>query len=275
MQREGPRVIFIYLELPTSWGRGFCIMEIDSEASLRVALTNGLNLMLGAGFSVLASDQMGRRLPVASDLAQELRARYSVDAREYLNLDQIYTIIAVKNREDADSYLKSRFTVGAFDERYKALRRIAIRAIYTTNIDNLPQQIYMDDLDHYLNDLASRGPVFRDRAAIELLNLHGSVLDDSRPYRFTTLDVAGSFSANPTYWHDFRQQLDRFPTLFWGYSVQDSAALEALQRREVSNGTHGDNWIVLRPNEEGHPLAEYFRALRFQLIFAETADFLD
>lgn len=211
--------------------------KIDNEASFHAALAQGINLMLGSGFSVLAQDVDNEALPVGDVLAQELRERYELDEQQDLTLPQLYSIIAARDREAADVFLTRRFTVGSFDPRYLVLLRLNVRAIFTTNIDNLPQNIYARSLDHYLNDLATRGPVYKDKAAVDLLTLHGSVLDDSRPYRFTSLEVASSFDADPTYWQVFRQRLTAAPTLFWGYSLSDAAALEALQKGDVASGT--------------------------------------
>ncbi len=198
-------------------------MEIENNASFEVALRNGIHLMLGSGFSVLARDGDGRSLPVGTALANELRGEFGIDADARLNLAQIYTILSARDREAADAYLHRRFTVGTFDPRYTAISRLKVSMIFTTNIDDLPWKIYEESRTHYLNDIVARGPQFKDRSAVDYAPLHGSVLDDTRPLRFTSIEVASSFSADPTLWQTFRRRLGAGPTLFWGYSLQDGS----------------------------------------------------
>lgn len=230
--------------------------------------------MLGAGFSIFARDSTSKLLPLGAELAQELRTEFGYDEFKSLSLPQLYTILAAKDREAADAYLRQRFTVASFDDRYLSLPRLAVRAIFTTNIDDLPRKIYASSSERYLNDLTERGPIYKDKAAVGYLPLHGSVTDDARPFRFTSLEIASSFSADPTLWHTVRGHISEGPTLFWGYSLQDAAALEALHGGDATAGARGTNWIVLRPDEENEPLAEYFRALQFRLVFAETDEVL-
>jgi tetratricopeptide (TPR) repeat protein len=249
-------------------------MEIENPASFEVALRNGVHLMLGAGFSTLAHDNEGRSLPTGNTLADELRKEFEVDLDGNLSLPQLYTVLSARDREAADAYLKHRFTVKSIDDRYLALQKLNLKMIFTTNIDDLVWKIFENSITHYLNDIIMRGPQYRDRAAIDYAPLHGSVLDDSRPYRFTSIEVATSFSADPTLWQTFRRKLADGPTLFWGYSLQDAAALESLKPSAGANAS-GSNWITLRPNESENPLVEYLRALRFQIIFADTDELLD
>jgi tetratricopeptide (TPR) repeat protein len=249
-------------------------MQIENQASFEVALRNGIHLMLGSGFSVLAKDKEGKLLPVGALLAKELRAEFGVDAEAGLALPQLYTILSARDREAADAFLRRRFTIGSFDKRYTAISRLNIPMIFTTNIDDLVWKIYEHSRTHYLNDIVTRGPQFRDRASVDFAPLHGSVLDDTRPFRFTSIEVASSFSADPTLWQTFRRRLGAGPTLFWGYSLQDAAALESLQPSVAGAGAPS-NWITFRPKHRNDPLVDYFRALRFQIIFAETADLLE
>lgn len=248
-------------------------MEIENAASLRRALHSGINLMLGSGFSTLANDATGKPLPVGGQLATELRHKFDVDPHSGLELAQLYTVLSARDRDSADSFLRARFTVGSFDIRYRRLADLNIRTLFTTNIDDLPWKIFESSQVRYLNDVLLRGPLFNDKAAVDYVPLHGSVLDDTRPFRFTTIEVASSFATDPTLWQTFKMRLASSPTLFWGYSLQDAASLQALKSQE--RGASAEAWIVLRPTHRGNALVEYFRALKFQIVFAETDEFLD
>lgn len=248
-------------------------MEIEDAASLLHALGRGINLFLGAGFSVLAADRDGASLPVGNQLSAELGSRFGVDGADSLTLAQLYTVIARSKRDQLEAYVRRRFTVGTLDHRYAAVRRADIATIFTTNVDNLVEQIYADDDRAYINDLNTSGPTYADRRGIDFIHLHGSITDRNRPMRFGTLDVASAFSEDPDSWRYLRNRLARAPTLFWGYSLSDAAALEALQQDSASGGHEA--WIQICPADKDSPLLAYYRALGFRVIVADTDQLLN
>lgn len=248
-------------------------MEIENTASLRYALLSGINVFVGAGFSVLAHDEDERAMPVGPELSDELRKRFALDGTAGLNLPQLYTLLARTHKDDVDAFLRKRFRVQKYDPRYEAMRRIAIDCWFTTNIDDLPHRIFQQSQQSYLNDLDVNGPTHADRRAIDLVMLHGSVSDRVRPLRFGTIDVASSFNADPDRWRYLRHRLRTSPTLFLGYSLQDAAALEALATE--GGRTLSETWIQVRPSEQHSGTAEYFKALNFQLVVGDTAQFLN
>lgn len=225
-------------------------MQIENDNTFIRSLTTGTNLFVGSGFSVLAEDHSGNALPVGNDLENELGARFDVPTNAGLNLSQLCTIIESTRRSELNEYLKRRFTVLNYDSRYHALERLNLKTIFTTNIDDLLFQVFKNSESSYLNDLDIRGPAYKDERAIDVITLHGSVTDDKRPYRFGTSDLASAFGADPDRWHFLTQRLQKFPTLFWGYSVTDAGALQALNPEVIGGREHKDKWIVLRPSAE-------------------------
>jgi hypothetical protein len=248
-------------------------MDIENSASLRYALLSGINVFVGAGFSVLASDDEGRPMPVGSQLSEEFRARFALEGTEGLNLPQLYTLLARTHKDEADAYLRKRFRVDTYDPRYDAMQRMAVDCWFTTNVDDLPHRIFQDSSTSYLNDLDVNGPTYADRRAIDLVMLHGSVASRDRPLRFGAVDVASSFNADPDRWRYLRHRLQAAPTLFLGYSLQDAAALEALSTE--AGRTLSEMWIQVRATEQDSGTANYFRALDFQLIVGDTSQFLN
>ena len=102
-----------------------------------------------------------------------------------LSLPQIATVLNSSHRAEFQSFLKERFTVGDFDPRYKIIDGLPIKSIFTTNIDNLLHEIFNDSTSSYLNGLRpARWPRFLTVNAIDLIALHGCVLDDSRELTF-------------------------------------------------------------------------------------------
>jgi tetratricopeptide (TPR) repeat protein len=250
-------------------------VKFEREHSFREAVSSGINLFVGSGFSVLAHDTDDNLLPTGEALAEDLRSRFEVDPTRTQDLPRLATIIAASRRSELRDYLTHRFSVGGrFDPRYKSITGFNVSTLFTTNIDDLPFRIYEDHPARYLNDLDKNGPMIRDRAAVDYVALHGSVRNPDRPYRFGAAEIAASFGADPDRWRYLRQKLNSGPTLFWGYSLSDSGTLEALGAEGDLANQGQDMWIVL-PADADEGEQEYFKALGFALISADTAEMLE
>lgn len=249
-------------------------MEIENENTFRASLSAAFNLFLGAGFSANARSSVGR-LPVGAALADELRSAFGIDAGGDLGLSQLSTILARTRSDELDAFLRRRYEVSSFDDRYGAIERLPVESIFTTNIDNLIPRIYEGSSTRYLNDIFQHGAALSTRSAVELIQLHGRVDDPSRPLTFSTLDIAAARSSDPDQWNLFRQRLQSRPTLFWGYAMADSGTLEAVRSAGTGQPTEGDAWIQVRPGGSSASTSEYYRALGFQVILADTDELLD
>lgn len=110
-------------------------MQIDNEALLRSSLSSGINLFLGAGFSLLATSKIGL-LPLGSKLNEELQKKF-LSAPVSLSLPQTCQVIARARKSELQDYLTQRFRVTEYDANYHAIEKINIKSIFTTNIDDL------------------------------------------------------------------------------------------------------------------------------------------
>ena len=247
-------------------------MIIENENTFLAALNNRFNLFVGAGFSSLATDDEGNQLPTGSQLGKELTQLFGLHPN--LGLPQIATILNSSKKAEFRAYLKSRFTVAGFDPLYRVIERLPIQSIFTTNIDNLLYAIYKDGTNSYLNDLDVRGAKFSDRNAVNLITLHGCVLDDFRELVFDATDMASAYANDPDRWHYLTQALNSAPTLFCGYSVADSGTLTSLARSASGARELSDKWITVLPGTDQGTL-DYFKALGFQIIECDIRDLLD
>lgn len=248
-------------------------MLIELQESLRASLRDGINLFLGAGFSLLANDRSGAPLLTGAGLKYKLIAQFGLGDVEALMLSQIATIIESTKKDEFYDFLRKHYTVGEFDERYKVLDRFNIKSIFTTNIDDLAFRIYENSVNHYLNDRNLRGATFHDRSAIDYVALHGSIAHEGEHLEFGTTDLAVSFSSDRDKWHYLTNQIQNWPTLFWGYGLEDAGILQALHPSTIQHRSHGLKWIVLYQPTEG--AKAYFRALGFKLIESDTSEILD
>lgn len=248
-------------------------MDIENKSTFENALKSNINLFLGAGFSLLASDQNKKSLPTAAELTRELCEVFKKPLTPKTDLARLYTVINASDGDKLREYLKTRFTVSKFDERYLALDKISANTIFTTNIDNLLQKIFEKSQRKYLNDLDFHGPVYKDKSAIDLIMLHGSVINDRKPFRFGKTEISSSFENEPIRWRDLQDRSQRNSILFWGYSVEDPGTLQALAESVARNSGDKKHWIILHPSAVDD--IEYYRALHFQIIISDTNEFLD
>ncbi len=246
-------------------------MQIQNEALFRHSLSEGINLFLGAGFSVLA-EGANKKLPVGGDLKDELLDHFKRKKPSSLNLAQLCQIISSTNKDGLVNFFRDRFTVSKFDPVYKGLEKASIKAIFTTNIDDLVFNIFKDSHKYYVNDIQLRGPVIAGSNAIDYVALHGSVAYPDADFAFSPIEIAASFERDKDKWFGYIGRIQTTPTLYWGYRVEDAGVLQALSK-EASNGRKkADAWIVLRRNDE--EAIEYYSSLGFQIIISETDELL-
>src|SRR5271165_1571445 len=132
-------------------------MNVSNENTLRSALTDGFNLFLGAGFSVLARNARGQTMPVGNQLPLELGEVFGVAGADRLNLSQICTIIRSTRSLELDAFFGDRFRIENYDERYEHIEKLNIKSIFTTNIDNLVFRIFEESPTRFINDITIRG----------------------------------------------------------------------------------------------------------------------
>ncbi|MDT7541783.1 MAG: hypothetical protein QOE33_1687 [Acidobacteriota bacterium] len=250
-------------------------MNIENEYNFRAALRDGINLFLGAGFSVLARDSEGKNLPLGGALTEEMCQAFSLPTNTGLDLGKACTIIESTRRDELRAFLKKRHTVSEFDLKYYVLDKLRVRTILTTNIDDLIFKVYGNSSRNYINDMDLTGPEYFDRRAINYAALHGSVVNDHRPYRFSVSDLASAFAADPDKWHVLSSRLKEYPTLFWGYSLNDAGTLQALSPETSKGRSHRDKWIVIHPDQLSDVTIDFFNALGFLIVESDTSEMLD
>ena len=110
-------------------------IKIENEHSLKEAFRSGVNLFVGAGFSIDAKNKKGDKLPLGKNLALELCEKFGKKASD--NLPKISTLLEKTNRANFYKFLVEKFTVAEFPKYYYAINKLNLTGVYTTNIDNL------------------------------------------------------------------------------------------------------------------------------------------
>ncbi|WP_184853122.1 P-loop NTPase [Paraburkholderia tropica] len=245
--------------------------QIQNEDLFRHALGEGMNFFLGAGFSV-AAESCGKLLPVGDGLRSELLDHFKRSKPSSLTLPQLCQIISSTQREALGEFFSQRFTVEKFEPEYRNLERVNIRAIFTTNIDDLIPKIFADSQKYYVNDVVLRGPVISGGNAIDYIPLHGCVQHGDGKYDFSPLEIASSFDRDRDKWFGYVSRIQQTPTLYWGYRLEDAGVLQSLSKETAAGRGRAESWIVLRSKDAES--IEYYGSLGFQTIIADTLELL-
>jgi len=89
---------------------------------------------------------------------------------------------------------------------------------------------------------------------------------------FDVSSINNAYSTNPKIWNQLTLDFERKITLFWGYGLQDTGVIQALTSSNSNISNHKDKWIIIRNSDDD--IIFYFEALGFNIIIADTDDFL-
>lgn len=244
------------------------LKRFDCKNTFLEALHNGINLFVGAGFSIHAKDILGNKLPTGKQLLSELHEHVGGGLN---NLPKYCSVMEKKNKETFINYLTERFKVSSFDDCYLVLNKINIKGVYTTNIDNLIPQIIKRNPYRYINEQNVNGDCI-DEKGINYLPLHGYVEYPDQGYIFSVEKIANIYNQAPRIWSYLSNAIEKYPTVFIGYGLEDSGVIEAITSERTFYNAQKTKWIVLyKPSNDD---IEYFEGIGFNIIIAETKEFL-
>lgn len=242
---------------------------------LKNDLRNGVNLLVGAGFSVLAkAGSKAHDLPVGTALRDELVSVLQITGGQAnLPLPKLYSVLmAGPKRDDAIDYLTKRFKVKSFDESYSSLKNIKLKNVITTNIDDLFYKIF-DEGEDYIHDMIEYGPDRENDGAINYFPLHGSIQYPKRGYVFTSTDLAAAYKSNISGHETLKFLLASAPTVIIGYSMEDPGVLSMFENEGMRSAGQAARWYFTRSKDEGEH--EYYRSLGLTPVIGGTKEFLN
>lgn len=243
--------------------------RFDCKNTLIDAMHSGLNLFVGAGFSVYAKDKNGRNLPTGNKLIEELHTNLGSGQKD---LARYCSVMEKKNKTALIDYLTKRFRVSTYDKCYLNLNLINLKGVYTTNIDDLIPQIIEKSDFRYVNYQHTNGDCIDDRG-VNYLPLHGYVQNPERGYVFSVEKIANIFNQATRIWSYLSAALEKYPTVFIGYGLNDTGVIEAISSEQTFQNAQKSKWIVLyNPTKDD---IEYFESMGFNIIIADTKEFLD
>jgi len=188
------------------------------------------------------------------------------------DLPRYFSLMERQNKSALISYLTKRFHVSSYDNCYLNLNLINLKGVYTTNIDDLIPQIIEKSPYRYINEQHVNGDCI-DAKGINYLPLHGYVKYPERGYVFSVEKIANIYNQVPRIWAYLSAALEKYPTLFIGYGLNDTGVIEAITSEQTFQNAQKTKWIVLYdPTDDD---ITYFEGIGFSIIIAETKQFLD
>ncbi|MBF1646039.1 MAG: SIR2 family protein [Prevotella sp.] len=244
------------------------LKRFDCKNTLIDAMHSGINLFVGAGFSVYAKDKNEKNLPTGNKLIEELHTIFGPGQQD---LARYCSVMEKKNKTALIDYLTKRFRVSSYDKCYLNLNLINLKGVYTTNIDDLIPQIIEKSDSRYVNYQHTNGDCIDERG-VNYLPLHGYVQNPERGYVFSVEKIANIFNQATRIWSYLSAALEKYPTVFIGYGLNDAGVIEAITSEQTFQNAQKSKWIVLyNPTKDD---IEYFESMGFNIIIADTKEFL-
>jgi hypothetical protein len=212
-------------------------------------------LFTGAGFSSEARDTEGAPLPVASVMAEELRALCFRDCPEDdSTLQDLYDVATEHHPDALLGYLRRRLRVGAhpLPEHYRRWFAAPWARIYTLNVDDL-------------EDAAARQ--FGLTGLPEVVHLNGRVGDDLDAMTFSTLQHAQRLVTPCPLYTRLIDDLERRPFLFVGTVLDETLFWQHLQLRRSQRGD--------RPRPRSYLVTPHLSRARRELLSGLSIDWVE
>ncbi len=247
-------------------------IKFEKEPLFRNLVSNsGMNLYLGAGFSVGATNGDGQKLPLGGQINETLIEMFSLDKDRGYELSKTCQKIKRDNEDALNRFLRETYTVKKYDDTYRLLPSLPIKNIVTLNIDNLIEKVYEDNCPSIsLVDSKMYGSLEKTDA-VNIYKLHGSVTYTmSERLSFTEKEVTDLFIKEKNLFSTVSYKLSAAPTLFWGTSLNDNNTLELICSSEEFAKAKTQKWIVVYPCAENEKYIDDFRDLGFNIIEADT-----
>ena len=247
-------------------------MKIEHEKTFERHLREGINIFTGAGFSLLATDHDGRPLPTGATLKEELCKEFPT-APKGLDLPKTCACISRSRKNDLEEFIRQRFIVKNYDPLYENIAYINVKFIFTTNVDNLLEVIFDGNSEKFLNNIDFNGITVHERSAIDYIHLHGYVCDPESTLIFDNLSIASAPINDGTRWNFLSKSMLKYPTLFWGSSMNDTGTLCELYANKDENNTQ-ESWIIVHPDKTSKDEIAYYKAINLNIIESSTEEFL-
>ncbi len=252
-------------------------MNFKNEKTFKEMVSKyGLNLFIGAGFSILSKNKNDENLKTSIEITEDIISYFNLAKFRGHRLSKIISHLNKTKLGEFTHFLKEKYTIdNSYPKEYNSITNLPLKNIFTTNIDNLIECIF-NSLPNgkYVEDAEILGRT--ESPAICFFKFHGSI---TYPYDkklvFSTEDIATTILKDPGLLYTIGQKIVSIPTLFWGTSLSDTDVIQILEPTTLKNRNPMPKWIVVHPDKKHDIDAEEFESSGFNIIRADTQSLLD
>ncbi|MDI1281393.1 SIR2 family protein [Brevundimonas sp.] len=151
--------------------------ESIGDRLTETVLTGGAVCLLGAGYSIEATDQGGRPVPNTTELIKEIKSAVGISDAEYASLSDIaeYCEEVPERQQLLRKIMLGRLTLCNPSENQKTVTRLPWRSIFTTNFDDLVERSI--DANSYQVITPTIEPATHVIGKVPVYYIHGRALD--------------------------------------------------------------------------------------------------
>ncbi len=218
--------------------------EQDEKYLIRLIGRNEVILFLGAGFSLGAKNQLGEQFPSGWKLGKKLwdflgyEGDYDKDDALLSLLYQDFTDTGIKRTLKTD-FLNENLLSGEIPESYNSICKPYWRKIYTINIDDVVQKVYLRN-NKKLRELIFPKDEFKERdQSLEytsIIHLHGKLPCNPEDVVFSTKQYAKASLTDQPLYSQFVYDYATRPTIFIGTDLNEPIFERYIEARENKNG---------------------------------------
>ena len=209
----------------------------DAKTLVRNLELNRVVLFAGAGFSVDAENTFHESLPLAFELAKRLWSfLYSEPYDGKTPLKTLYeaALTHKKGKAALRDFLRTQLHVVGFAAWYRLIPLWYWFRIYTTNIDDLLEQVYDSAGVPSLSKIVAPS-YYRERDAflrqLQFVKLHGCVNDDTSDLTFGHSDYGNRASLVDVWYLHFVQDYSTLNTIFIGTNLDEPLFWQYIEIR--------------------------------------------
>lgn len=211
---------------------------LDEQYLLRNLAQNQVILFLGAGFSRDAKNTLRSPMPTSVALSVALWKWLSYPGEhDGTTLQEMYQAALGSGRKKAElqGFLHAQLLCGEIPSAYDAITKAFWHRIYTTNVDDLVEQVYRRSARVDLEVLAYPGDETKDRdqliERIQLIHLNGRLPCDPEDLTFSVRQYARRAGSHDPLYHQFAREYPYLPTIFIGTELNELLLWQYIELR--------------------------------------------
>ena len=218
--------------------------------------SNSAVLFLGAGFSFDAQNRRGMNIPVGTDFSKILWSflGYTGDY-DGTPLPTMFEAALGRKHSELQRLLNESFQCASLPEWYQIIPQLYWMRIYSTNVDNLVEEIYrtahtaqkLDVVNGITDDFRERDQLLEQ---LQYIKLNGTLSDKPTSITFSLRQYADRL-ANTEVWYDqFVRDYATRCTLFIGTKLDEPLLWQAIVARgkRYPGGEHRPKSFIVCPD---------------------------